>query len=186
MSKFSLSLTLLLLFAGRPILFGQGGQKLVFFPASSFAQKSGMSGPSEITILGDVKTPLTLTAADLKKMDRVTLPVNNPHTHKEEVYEGVPLSALLEKAGVPHGDEMRGPWMASYLRVDAADGYRVVYSLAELDSAFLDSGVILADAMDSAPLGPGEGPFKIVAPHDKRPARWIRMVKSLTVVRLPN
>ncbi len=182
MPKFSLTLALLLLISACPILVPTGGQGW----ASVSVQKTSMSSPSEITISGDVKTPLTLTAADLKKMDRVTLRVTNPHSHKDEVYEGVPLSALIEKAGVPHGDDMRGPWLASYLRVDAADGYRVVYSLAELDSAFLDSGVILADTMDAAPLSPGEGPFKLVAPHDKRPARWIRMVKSLTVVRLPN
>ena len=149
------------------------------------AQKAATAGPTEFTISGDVKTPLTITAADLRKMDRVTLSVTNPHSQKQEVYEGVPLSALLEKAGVPHGGEMRGPWMASYLRVDAADGYRVVYSLAELDSDFLDSGVIVADTMNGAPLGPGEGPFKLVAPHEKRPARWVEMVKSLTVVRVP-
>jgi len=28
--------------------------------------------------------------------------------------------------------------------------------------------------------------LRIVAPHDKRPARWVRMLKSLTVVKTPN
>jgi DMSO/TMAO reductase YedYZ molybdopterin-dependent catalytic subunit len=149
------------------------------------AQQASKSGPSELTIGGEVTTPLTVSAADLKKMPRTTVKVDNPHNHKTETYEGVPLAALFEKAGVPHGEQIRGPWVAAYVLVEAADGYRVVFSLAELDEGFLDSGVIVADTLDGAPLGAGEGPFKLVAPHEKRPARWVRMVKSLTVVKLP-
>lgn len=76
--------------------------------------------------------------------------------------------------------------MTSYVVAEASDGYRVVFSLAELDSAFLDSDVIVADTLNGTPLGPNQGPFKIIAPHDKRPARWVRMLKSLTVVKAAN
>ena len=72
--------------------------------------------------------------------------------------------------------------MASYILAEASAGYRVVYSLAELDSDFQDSEVIVADTLNGSPLGEKQGPFKMVAPHDKRPARWVRMLKSLTVV----
>lgn len=74
--------------------------------------------------------------------------------------------------------------MASYILAEASDGYRVVFALAELDSDFQDSNVIVADMQDGAALGPNQGPLKLVAPHDKRPARWIRMLNSLTVVTL--
>jgi len=72
--------------------------------------------------------------------------------------------------------------MATYVIAGAEDGYRVVFSLAELDSGMLESEVIVADTMDGASLAAEEGPFKIVAPHEKRPARWVRMLKSITVV----
>jgi len=36
---------------------------------------------------------------------------------------------------------------------EGADGYRVVFSLAELDSGIADSEVLVADTMDGAPLG---------------------------------
>jgi hypothetical protein len=65
---------------------------------------------------------------------------------------------------------------------EASDGYRVVYALVELDSDFQESDVIVADTMNGAPLREKQGPFKMVAPHDKRPARSVRMLKSLTVV----
>jgi len=74
--------------------------------------------------------------------------------------------------------------MAAYVLAEAADGYRVVFSLAELDRDLVAAEVIVADTLDGAPLGPKQGPFKIVAPHEKRPVRSVRMLRSLTVVRV--
>jgi DMSO/TMAO reductase YedYZ molybdopterin-dependent catalytic subunit len=150
------------------------------------AQMKAASGPSEFKIGGAVTTPLTITAEDLKKMPRKTLRVENAHAKRTEVYEGVPLEALLQKAGVPQGELVRGAAMASYVLVEAADDYHVVFSLAELDSSFQDSEVLMADTMDGAPLPSDQGPFKLVAPHEKRPARWVKMVKSITVARASN
>jgi hypothetical protein len=133
-------------------------------------------------VAGNVATPLSLSANELKALPRKTLKVLNPHENKEETYEGVAVQELLRRAGVPQNEKLRGSAMATYVLAEAADGYAVVYSLAELDSDFQDSEVIVADRMDGSPLGEKQGPFKIVAPHDKRPARWIRMLKSLTVV----
>jgi DMSO/TMAO reductase YedYZ molybdopterin-dependent catalytic subunit len=163
---------------------------LVLLSPLSFAQQpapaKATTGPSEFKVGGAVTMPLTVTMEDLKKMPRKTLRVENAHAKKTEVYEGVPLEALLQKVGVPQGEQLRGPAMATYVLVEAADNYRVVFSLAELDSGFLDSEVLMADTMDGAPLAPDQGPFKLVAPHEKRPARWVKMVKSITVVRAPN
>jgi hypothetical protein len=61
----------------------------------------------------------------------------------------------------------------------------VVFSLAELDAGILDSDVIVADTLDGAPMTEKVGPFRLVAPHEKRPARWVRMLKTITVVRVP-
>ena len=135
-----------------------------------------------LNIAGAVSTPLTVSAGDLKAMPRKKLTVTNPHNKKTEAYEGVPLEELLRKAGVPSGEQLRGPAMATYVIAEAEDGYRVVFALAELDPGILDSEIIVADTMDGSPLGAKEGPFKIVAPHEKRPARWVRMLKSVTVV----
>jgi DMSO/TMAO reductase YedYZ molybdopterin-dependent catalytic subunit len=139
----------------------------------------------QFKIGGAVSTPLTITGADLKAMPRKTVKVLNAHNQKTEVYEGVPLAALLQKAGVPQGKALRGALMATYVLVEASDGYRVAFSLAELDSGIIDSDVLVADTLDGAPVGQDEGPFKLVAPHEKRPARWVRMVRSITVVK-PN
>ena len=60
--------------------------------------------------------------------------------------------------------------------MEAADNYRVVFSLAEFNSSFMDSEIILADTMDGARYPGALGPFRLVAPHEKRPARWVEMV----------
>src|SRR5712675_3785890 len=83
----------------------------------SMAQQSGQAkaatGPSEFKIGGAVSTPMTVTAEDLKKMPRKTLRVENAHAKRTEVYEGVPLEALLQKAGVPQGEQVRGAGLAN-------------------------------------------------------------------------
>jgi hypothetical protein len=65
--------------------------------------------------------------------------------------------------------------------VRAADGYMVVFALAEVDPAFAVREIILADKRDGQPLDAKEGPFRIVAPGHKRPARWARQVVELRV-----
>ena len=75
--------------------------------------------------------------------------------------------------------------MALYLLVDAADDYRVVFALPEVDPAFTERMVLLADHRDGQPLAVVEGPLRLVAPDEKRPARWVRQVRSCTVHRTP-
>ena len=140
---------------------------------------------TQLSVVGDVQTRLSLTREDLLHMPRKTLKVTSPHDNKEKTYEGVLLAELLKRAGVPQSSQLRGAAMATYVQADAADGYRVIFSLAELDADFQDSEVTVADTMNGTPLDDKAGPFRLVAPHDKRPARWIKMLQSLTVVRIP-
>ena len=158
----------------------------IFARAQETSPPKPPSGPSDFKISGAVTTPLDLTLADLKSMPRKTLKVENAHAKKMEVYEGVLVEDLLQKAGVPQGEQLRGQAMATYVLVEAADNYRVLFSLAEFNSSFMDSEIIVADTMDGMPIPGSLGPFRLVAPHEKRPARWVEMVKSLTVVRLRN
>src|SRR6266852_8240281 len=76
---------------------------------------------AELKIAGAVSSPLVVTAADLKKMPRTTLKVVNPHDKKTEVYEGVALEELLRRAGVPQGEQLRGPLLATYVIAEAED-----------------------------------------------------------------
>ena len=152
------------------------------FPSTPKTPEQTAAVPAELRISGAVSTLLVLTVADLKKMPRKSVSVVNPHDKKKETYEGVLLEEILRSAGVPQDEQLRGRAMATYVIAEAEDGYRVVFSLAELDSGILESEVMVADTMDGAPLVAQQGPFRLVAPHEKRPARWVRMLKSITVV----
>jgi DMSO/TMAO reductase YedYZ molybdopterin-dependent catalytic subunit len=132
-----------------------------FYPGT-LAQTA--SATAQLTIKGDVEKPLSLTLDDLRHLPRKTLKVMSPHEKKEETYEGVLVTELLKRARVPQGAQLRGAAMATYVQAAAADGYRVIFSLAELDTDFQDSDVIVADTMNGAPLDDKPGPFRLVAP----------------------
>jgi DMSO/TMAO reductase YedYZ molybdopterin-dependent catalytic subunit len=136
--------------------------------------------PATIRVEGEVSHPLTLSAADLAGMRRVDFRAKD-HDQSEHVFSGVPLSEILQLAGVPMGPQLRGKNMAKYLLVRAADGYQVVFALPELDSAFAQRVIFLADEEDGRPLPAGKGPFRLVVPGEKKPARWIWEVNSLLV-----
>jgi len=122
----------------------------------------------------------TFTAAEIAALPHVSVQVSDHGTSAQ--FEGVPLHVVLPAAGIKLEQEMRGPRMAEVLVVEATDNYKVVFALAELDPAFATREIILADKRDGKPLDAREGPFRVVAPGDKRPARWIRNATSMRIV----
>jgi hypothetical protein len=95
----------------------------------------------------------------------------------------VAVATVLQEAGVTLGKELRGRRLADCLLVEAADGYRVAFSLAEIDPTMSDGVVLLADSKDGKPLDAKEGRYRLVVPRDKRYARWVRQVVRLSVQR---
>ena len=150
------------------------------FPHPAAAETTPATGT--LTIGGDVAQTLTLTPADIKVLPRTTVTVTEEG--REVTYEGVLVAEILRKAGVPLGREMSGGAVASYVLAGAKDGYQVLFSLAELDPGFTSNEIIIADTTDGKPLFDYQGPLRIVAPHDKRGARSIRMLQTISVVRL--
>ena len=145
------------------------------------AAQTAPDAGDKLTVDGDVAAPLTLTAVDLGKMPRETAVL--PEMDGSKVaYEGVALTEILKKAGVPFGKEMRGKALAGYLIVEARDGYQVVFSLGELDPGVGGTSAIVADRRDGQPLSAQQGPIRLVVTTDKRPARSVRMVERLHVV----
>jgi hypothetical protein len=158
---------------------------LVWSARDVAAQKEApnVQPPTALKVGGDVRTPLTLAPDELKSMPRTRVQVKG-EDGQLVAYEGVLVSELLKRAGAPLGTEMRGNVLATYVLASAADGYQVVFSLAELDPGFSGSEVIVADTADGKPLFGYQGPLRIVAPKDTRPARGVRMLERIEVVRL--
>lgn len=119
------------------------------------------------------------TAAKLAPLPHKTVTVHNAHTKVDETYSGVPLIDLLIQAGVPA--KPMGKELAFYLVAAGADGYRTVYSLAEVNPEVHDATVIVADTENGKPLA-ADGPLKLVATGETRPARWVRNLVGVRVL----
>src|ERR1700760_553274 len=119
---------------------------------------------------------ITVSADTLAGLPHVKVEAKE-HENPSATYEGVSLGSILERAGVPRGEKLRGKALRAIVVITASDGYEVIFTLPDTDPAFTDRIIMLADKKDGKPLPAKEGPFRIVAPSEKRPARWIRNVK---------
>lgn len=133
------------------------------------------------TVEGEVLKPLKLTLDDLAGFKETEVSAKD-RDGKEHRFKGVRLVDILDSAGVTLGNELRGDNLTKFVLMKAVDGYEVIFSLAEVDPGFTDQIIILAYLVDGNPLPKGEGPFRIIAPNDKRPARWIRELNLIKVV----
>src|SRR5262245_22174915 len=84
---------------------------------------------------GDIERPQQWTLDDLAALPRREVRARD-RDGTEATFAGVALGELLRLAGVPLGDKLRGSNLALYLLLEAADGYRVILALPELDPAF--------------------------------------------------
>lgn len=154
-------------------------RKSFFLVVLALALQAAFVCAQQITVETETGTPAVLTKADIDALPHVKITINATGT--SATFEGVPLKAVLEKAGVGFGETIKGKRMASCLLVEAADGYRVVIALPELDPAFTDKQFVLAFLKDGKPLNEKEGPYRLVIPDEKRMARWVRQVTTLKI-----
>jgi len=150
---------------------------VLFFVASATAQTAPAPGITIKTLSGEAHH---LTSSDFK--NRIDVKVTD-HDGKSHDFEGVALSEVLADNGAPMGKDLRGKELADYVLLEASDGYRVTFALADIDPDLGGTQAIIADKVDGAPLSAHDGPYRLIVPADKRPARWIRMLTSITIAR---
>lgn len=100
---------------------------------------------------------------------------------------GVSVTSLLKACGLDLSQRMgAGNVVGHALVARAADGYRAVFGLAEVDPHFGHAPLMLnwTDA-DGSPLPARIGPLQLVATGESRPGRWVRQLQSLEVKSLP-
>lgn len=146
------------------------------------SQAPSAAAKASLRISGEVGKPLILNAEDLAKLPRRSVRAKD-HSGKEAEFEGSTLVDLLTLAGVEFGEGLRGKNLELFLVVEAADGYRAVYALPELDPAYTDKVIILADKRDGKAMDAKEGPLRVVVPDEKRQSRWVRQVTGFVVKR---
>jgi hypothetical protein len=144
-------------------------------PAAAGAQTlslSGLTGPAVVVDIATIRAgPHRIVRAAMRGLSGA--------------YAGVPLTLLLARVNAPQGEALRGPAMGDVVVVKSCDGYRVVLTLPDIDPAFRDQTVILADTVDGHPLDAHEGPLRLIVEGDKRAARSARCVTSIAVAAVP-
>ena len=149
-------------------------------------------GSGAITVTGSVQKPGEWTADRLKTefaADISTISYTS-HDGQKHTSTAVPLISLLKAVGLEtqlKTDPTADPKTKHYdLRFAVAvvghDGYVAAFSLAELQADLGNRHVWLALDADGQPLAATEGPVKLIALDDKKPARWVHGVQSISVV----
>jgi hypothetical protein len=151
------------------------------------AQQMEHSAPSAPSTHLTIKTyddkTLSLSPEELAALPHKSVSVFNAHSKTNETYSGVLLADLLSKVGVPLGEAVRGKLFLIGIVASGTDNYGVLYSLAEVDPAIHTGDVIIADTLDGQKLTK-DGAFKMVSSEERRPARWVRNLTSISVVKV--
>lgn len=151
---------------------------LLALPGSVLAQAPG------ILVTGDVPHAVTLSDSALRALPHQTVQVSE-HGGPIARYDGVLLRDLLGQAGVDLSAPLRGAALARAVVIEASDGYRVVFAIGELDASIGGKLILLADRKEGQPLDAHEGPYRILAPADGRPARSVRQVTVIRLLEIP-
>lgn len=137
---------------------------------------------ADLTVKIGAEKPITIKPTALELLPHQTVKAAD-HGGKVAEWTGVPLYQVLQHAGLSFGDSLRGPALAQYVVVTAADGYKAVFALPELDPRSTDDPVLLCETMNGSPLPAETGPLRLVLPKERRHFRWVRQVVSIEVRR---
>jgi hypothetical protein len=119
---------------------------------------------------------VTLSDSDLAKLPRAEVEVGQEHRK----YSGVPLDELLRLAGTDWSGKC-SPLLTCFVLVEGSDGYRVLFSIPEIDPQQRHKMVILADCCDGKPLSSKDGPYQTIEEDAKQRGRFVKQVKSITL-----
>ena len=170
---------------------GPGGEVKLGDLAMQVARSSGVLRDRTFFVSGIAGTSATLSVDDIDALPQHVVKAKDHGT--AITFEGVLLSDVLSKVMTPSGEvqlisgpagvERRGTTTSYYVLATGTDGYQAVFAWAEVDPAFTDKAVYIVTKRDGKPLSDEQGPFRLVAPGEKKAGRWVRQVASLVIRR---
>jgi hypothetical protein len=100
---------------------------------------------------------------------------------------GVSVTTLLKLCGLDLNQNLGGAKVVGHALVArAADDYRAVFGLAEVDPHFGHAPLMVSwTNADGSPLSEKAGPVQLISTGESRPGRWVRQLQSLEVKSLP-
>jgi DMSO/TMAO reductase YedYZ molybdopterin-dependent catalytic subunit len=142
--------------------------------------------PATLMVSGDVAATSALTIDELRKLSPRTVEdtravggkASNERAPRK--YVGVLLRDVLNQVKLKE-PEPRG-LRKSVVVASARDGYKVVFSWAELYLSPIGDGVYVVYERDGAPLVPAEGPLALVSMADTSPGpRHVKWLQAIDV-----
>lgn len=127
---------------------------------------------------------VVLSLADVQALPQTSATVMNAHTKSEETYTGPTVANVLAKAGFALSGATEHAVLRSYVVATGTDGYFVVFSGAELQTALHKGQFLVAITEGGQPLA-ANGAFQLIDSLDAKPARWVRNMDGLSVVPIP-
>ena len=164
---------------------------LVVLPAH--AKDEGDAGwvTSTLAVRGNVATPLSLSVTDLAKFpvhrvdDTRVVRAQGGASESARQFAGCLLRDVLNAAKLTESDRL--DLRRTVVVATASDGYKAVFSLAELFNTMIGDGVLIVYERDGAPLGNDEGRIALVSLKDTRPGpRHVKWLTAIDVVRVSN
>jgi DMSO/TMAO reductase YedYZ molybdopterin-dependent catalytic subunit len=158
------------------------------FAALPGASDAQVTAPSQLTVKGSVEREVVLSLADLRALPvqriedvRSVREAGTPGAAGGESvrrYTGCLLRDVLDRAKPV--EKRRMDFRKSVVIVTAADGYRTVFSWAELYLSPIGDGALVVYERDGQPLSADEGPLAVVSLKDTRPGpRHVKWLSSL-------
>lgn len=148
------------------------------FLTMAFAQDAPAQG---IEITGSAIKAGVMTVEELSSLPTIEQQTTY-ETSKGTVsgsYEGPLLWSILEARGI--GDAPgHNAQLKHALIVEGRDGYRILFSVGEIDPDFGNASIQLATEKDGKALPGAEG-YRLIVPGDKRGARYVRDVVRIDV-----
>src|SRR5450432_2953519 len=149
--------------------------------AAAIGQDAAAADQGKVSISIDNQSPKVYGSAEIAGLPHTDIVVKGDGGRTRK-YSGVALYDLLDSAGMELGGDRRPAALTTYLWVEASDGYRVLFSGAEVHR-FIGAGeILLADSENGQPLSKSDGPYRLVVATDKVHARWLRQVRALHVI----
>ena len=159
--------------------------------AAAFAQAPG-AVTSSIIVKGSVEHEIALSVDDLKRLPvqriddvRTVREASGATATSESArhYVGCLLRDVLEHAKPV--EKKRMDFRRSVVIATASDGYRAVFSWAELYLSPIGESVLVVYERDGAPLDDSEGRIALVSLKDTRPGprhvKWLQSIELRTL-----
>jgi DMSO/TMAO reductase YedYZ molybdopterin-dependent catalytic subunit len=128
-----------------------------------------------LNVDGDVASPLTLSRIEFAKLPHITVRARD-HDGKMHVFTGVNAAIVLQRAGAPLGEKLRGAEAREFVAAQGSDKYLAAFAFPE----FTGQVILIADGEDGAPIA-NAGPLRLVVPGDATRSRWVRNLVDLRV-----